>query len=136
MLSKATLTGTIVGFIFLFFSGWIFYESLATDFFSQHYVNMPSGISAEMNFIILGIMVESYLLSLLYGNWAKGNYNLQSGFKFGALLGLFVGLGINMVMLGTMELLDIQGTLVDAVWNLVYFGVAGCLNGWVFQKLG
>ena len=88
MLSKATLTGTIVGFIFLFFSGWIFYESLATDFFSQHYVNMPSGISGEMNFIILGIMVESSLLSLIYGNWAKGNYNLQSGFKFGALLGL------------------------------------------------
>jgi hypothetical protein len=40
-----------------------------------------------------------------------------------------------MVMLGTMELLDIQGTLVDAALNVVYFGIAGTLNGWVFEKL-
>ena len=53
-----------------------------------------------------------------------------------ALLGLFVGLGINIVTLGTLELMDIQGSLVDAVWNVIYFGVAGCLNGWVFEKLG
>lgn len=136
MLSKATLTGTVVGFIFLFFGGWIFYENLAIDFFSQHYVNMPSGLVTKMNYIAFGVLVESYLLSLIYRKWAQGNYNLRSGFKFGALLGLFIGLGINMVMLGTMELLDIQGSLVDAVWNVVYFGVAGCLNGWVFQKLG
>ncbi len=51
MLYKAILTGTLVGFIFLFFSGWIFYDSLATDFFSQHYVNMPAMMAAEMNYI-------------------------------------------------------------------------------------
>lgn len=135
MLSKSTLVATLVGFIFLFFSGWIFYDSLATDFFSQHYVNMPSMIVAEMNYIALGVLVEAYLLSVIYSKWARGEYNLQSGFKMGALLGLFVGLGINMVSLGTLELIDIQGTLVDAVWNVVYFGVAGCLNGWVFKGL-
>jgi hypothetical protein len=135
MLSRATLVGTLIGFIFLFFGGWIFYDSLATDFFSQHYVNMPAMMEADMNYITLGVLIEAYLLSLIYGKWAQGNYNLQSGFKFGALLGLFVGLGINMVMLGTMELLDIQGTLVDAAWNVVYFGIAGTLNGWVFEKL-
>lgn len=135
MFSKTTLTGTLVGFIFLFFGGWIFYDSLATDFFSQHYVNMPAMIEADMNYISLGVLIEAYLLSLIYGKWARGDYNLQSGFKFGALLGLFVGLGINMVTLGTMELIDIQGSLVDAVWNVVYFGVAGTLNGWIFEKL-
>lgn len=136
MLYKAILTGTLVGFIFLFFSGWIFYDSLATDFFSQHYVNMPAMMAAEMNYIALGVLVEAYLLSVIYSKWAKGEYNLRSGIKIWALLGLFAGLGINMVTLGTLELMDIQGSLVDAVWNVVYFGVAGCLNGWVFEKLG
>lgn len=135
MLSKSIFTGTLVGFIFLFFSGWIFYDSLATDFLSQHYVNMPAMMAAEMNYIALGILVEAYVLSVIYSKWAKGNYNLQSGFKFGALLGLFVGLGINMVTLGTLELIDLQGSLVDAVWNVVYFGIAGCLNGWIFKGL-
>jgi uncharacterized membrane protein (DUF485 family) len=136
MLSKAILTGTLVGFIFLFFSGRIFYDSLATDFFSQHYENMPAMMVAEMNYIALGVLVEAYLLSVIYSKWAKGEYNLRSGFKLGALLGLFVGLGINMVTVGTLELMDIQGSLADAVWNVVYFDVAGCLNGWVFEKLG
>lgn len=136
MLSKAILTVTLVGFIFLFFSGWIFYDSLARDFFSQHYVNMSAMMAAEMKYIALGVLVEAYLLSVIYSKWAKGEYNLQSAIKIGALLGLFVGLGINMVTLGALELMDIQGSLVDAVWNVVYFGVAGCLNGWVFEKLG
>mgnify|MGYP003688404157 FL=1 len=66
MLSKAILTGTLVGFIFLFFSGWIFYDSLATDFFSQYYVNMPAMMAAQMNYIALGVLVEAYLLSVIY----------------------------------------------------------------------
>ena len=66
MLSKAILTGTLVGLIFLFFSGWIFYDSLATDFFSQYYVNMPAMMAAQMNYIALGVLVEAYLLSVIY----------------------------------------------------------------------
>ena len=93
-------------------------------------------MAAEMNYIALGVLVEAYPLSVIYSKWAKGEYNLRSGIKMGALLGLFVGLGINMVTIGTLELMDIQGSLVDAVWNIIYFGVAGCLNGWVFEKLG
>ena len=53
-----------------------------------------------------------------------------------ALLGLFVGLGINVVRLGTLKLKDIQGYLVSAVWKVVFFSIAGCLNGWGFEKLG
>jgi hypothetical protein len=40
-----------------------------------------------------------------------------------------------MVSLGTIELMDAKGTLVEAVWNVVYFGTAGCLNGWIFKAL-
>ena len=135
MLTKATLTGTLVGFIFLFFSGWIFYDTLASDFFSQHYVNMPSKMASQMNYIAIGVLVEAYILSLIYSQWAKGNYNLRNGFKLGALFGLFMGLGINMITLGTIELINIQGSFVDALWNVICFGIAGSLNGWIFNAL-
>lgn len=72
MLSKSIFTGTLVGFIFLFFSGWIFYDNLTTDFFSQHYVNMPSMMATEMNYIALGVLVEAYVLSVIYANGLKG----------------------------------------------------------------
>ena len=92
-------------------------------------------MSNEINYIALGVMIEAYLLSVIYGKWAKGRFTLSSGFKLGALLGLFVGLGLNMVSLGTIELMDAKGTLVEAVWNVVYFGTAGCLNGWIYKAL-
>jgi hypothetical protein len=31
--------------------------------------------------------------------------------------------------------MDVQGTVVDAVWNAVFFGIAGSLNGSVHQSL-
>ena len=136
MISRATLTGTIAGFIFMFFSGWIFYDHLSTDFFSQHYVNMPSMMATKMNYIAFGVLVEAYILSVIYRKWARGDYTPQRGIKLGVFVGLFVGLGINMVTLGTIELMDIQGSLVDAGWNVIYSGVAGCLNGWIFKGLG
>ena len=39
MFSKSTLVGTLVGFVYLFFSGWFFYDYIAADFFSQHQLN-------------------------------------------------------------------------------------------------
>jgi hypothetical protein len=39
------------------------------------------------------------------------------------------------ITLGTVELMDIQGTVVDAVWNLTFIGIGGSLNGWVHQSL-
>ena len=135
MFAKTTLTGTLAGFVFLFFSGWIFYDSLAADYFSQHYVNMPSAMATDMNFIAFGVLVEAYLISLIYSKWANGHYSPKSGFKLGAIIGLFIGLGINMVTMGTVALIDFQASLVDAAWSVVSFGIAGSLNGWIFKTL-
>ena len=134
MLTKATLTGTLFGFIFLFFSGWIFYDTLTPSFFEQHYINMPSMMATEMNYIALGVLIQAYVLSLLYSQWANKVYNLRNGFKIGALLGLFIG-GLSLISLGTVQLIDFQGTLVDTLWQMVSLGIAGSLNGWIFKAL-
>tara|TARA_A200000113_G_scaffold117489_1_gene105357 strand:- start:496 stop:663 length:168 start_codon:yes stop_codon:yes gene_type:complete len=51
----------------------------------------------------------------------------------GALIGVFVGLGMNMISLGTSALIDFEATVVDGVWRMVNFGIAGTLNGWIFR---
>jgi uncharacterized membrane protein (DUF485 family) len=134
MLTKATLTKTLLGFIFLFFSGWIFYDTLTPSFFEQHYINMPSMMATEMNYIALGVLIQAYVLSLLYSQWAKNRYNLRNGFKIGALLGLFIG-GWSMISLGTVQLIDLEGTLVDTLWQMFSLGVAGNINGSIFRAL-
>lgn len=134
MLTRATLTGTLLGFIFLFFSGWIFYDTLTPGFFEQHYINMPSMMATEMNYIALSVLIQAYVLSLLYSQWAKNRYNLRNGFKIGALLGLFIG-GWSMISLGTVQLIDLEGTLVDTLWQMFSLGVAGSINGSIFRAL-
>jgi len=134
MLTRATLTGTLLGFIFLSFSGWIFYDTLTPSFFEQHYINMPSMMATEMNYIALGVLIQAYVLSLLYSQWANKVYNLRNGFKIGALLGLFIG-GWSMISLGTVQLIDLQGTLVDTLWQMFSLGVAGSINGSIFRAL-
>jgi uncharacterized membrane protein (DUF485 family) len=134
MLTRATLTGTLLGFIFLFFSGWICYDTLTPSFFEQHYINMPSMMATEMNYIALGVLIQAYVLSLLYSEWAKNRYNLRNGFKIGALLGLFIG-GWSMISLGTVQLIDLEGTMVDTLWQMFSLGVAGSINGSIFRPL-
>lgn len=50
---------------------------------------MPAMMEADMNYIALGVLIEAYLLSLIYGKWAQMNYNLQSRFKFGGFTRYF-----------------------------------------------
>lgn len=136
MLTKATLTATLLGFIFLFFGGWLFYEVIAYDYFVDHYVNMTTGIEVNMNHIALGILIQSYALSLLYKRYGKGEYSASNGFKMGAIAGIFVGFGSNLLLLGTTGLMDIEATIIDGFWSIAYFGIAGSLIGFSFKKLG
>tara|TARA_A200000113_G_scaffold117489_1_gene105358 strand:- start:733 stop:906 length:174 start_codon:yes stop_codon:yes gene_type:complete len=57
MFSKSTLVGALVGFVYLFFSGWFFYNFIAADFFSQHQLNLTVDISPDMNYITFGVLV-------------------------------------------------------------------------------
>ena len=133
MFSKSTLVGALVGFVYLFFSGWFFYNFIAADFFSQHQLNLTVDISPDMNYITFGVLVQAYVISLIYSRWGRGDYRAISGFRMGALIGVFVGLGMNMISLGTSALIDFEATVVDGVWRMVNFGIAGTLSGWIFR---
>jgi len=133
MFSKSTLVGTLVGFVYLFFSGWFFYDYIAADFFSQHQLNSTVNIAPDMNYITFGVLVQAYVISLIYSRWGRGDYRAISGFRMGALMGVFVGLGMNMISLGTLALIDFEAAVVDGVWSMVNFGIAGALNGWIFR---
>ena len=64
-----------------------------------------------------------------------GNYSLKSGFNFGTLISFFVGFGTGLVYYATANLMDLKAFLVDAVWSIFYYGIAGALIGWTHKKL-
>ena len=76
----------------------------------------------DFKYITLGTLIEAYVLSVLYGKWAAGNYEKNSGFRFGAWVGIFVGFGIGLLMYGTFQLLSLgfsSGQLLECpiLWD-------------------
>ena len=63
MFSKSTLLGTLVGFLFFYLIGWLFYDSLAADYFDTHRVNMMMG-ELNMFYLTLGSLIQAYVLSV------------------------------------------------------------------------
>ncbi|MGA0431421.1 MAG: hypothetical protein ACO3M9_05505 [Flavobacteriaceae bacterium] len=129
MFSKSTLFGTLIGFIVFNIIGWIFYDSLAADYFESHRINMIMG-DLDILYMTLGSLIQAYALSVLYGRWCSANPSLNSGFNFGTWVGVFAGFGMNLMMYGTMQLMDIEATLVDAVWSVFFYGILGASIGW------
>ena len=69
------------------------------------------------------------MLSIVYGKWAAGNYEKNSGFRFGVWVGIFVGFGIGLLMYGTFQLLSLEANLVDSFWNVLFYGITGLIIG-------
>ena len=104
MFSKTTLC-YLLGFLSLFFLGYLFYEVLAGSILSHHTMAMNEMMDFKY---IIGTLIEAYVLSVLYGKWAAGNYEKNSGFRFGAWVGIFVGFGIGLLMYGNFQLLSLE----------------------------
>jgi len=41
--------------------------------------------------------------------------------------------GMGLMMYGTMEFVDLEATLVDAVWSVFYYGITGASIGWAYN---
>lgn len=84
-------------------------------------------IMTEMNYPTL-LLIEAYLISMIYRDLVNGEYSLRSDFKIGAFPDFFVGLSISVVFLSNFQLIDFQESLVDTIWEMVYLSLANCSN--------
>lgn len=133
MFSKSTLLATLIGFFVHFMLGWLIYDYLAASFFEQH-ANIPMN-EEDMNlgFIALGSLLQIFVVANLFRKLNAGESRSPNGINLGIWIGVFVGLGINLMMYGTSAPIDLTGTLVDAVLNLILYGVTGAVIGWAFK---
>lgn len=134
MTNKANLLATLAGTIVMFFLGYVIWGMLTVDFFTQHSLADLSK-EPDLMFTFAGNLVMTFVISSIYGKWADGNYSAASGFQFGALVGLFVGLGMGLLWFGTANMMTLTGHLVEAGIDILFYGIIGSIIGMVYQKV-
>jgi hypothetical protein len=133
MFTKQNLLATLAGFLVMFLLGYAIWGYLTVDFFEGHTLNNVMKDPADMLFIAISNIVAVFAMSTIYGKWARGHHSAGEGFKFGAWVGVFVGLGLNLLWYGTTELMDLTGHLAEGVIDIIFYGIIGAVIAMVYK---
>jgi len=131
-LTLSTLAATVV----LFLLGFLWYGMLMADFYASN----GGGATdvgkdpLDMWALILGILIISCAMAYLFPKWSRGANNAKQGFIFGALIGLITGFGTAFITYGTSNFMNMTGTIVDGIFNIVQKGLAGIVIALVYGR--
>jgi hypothetical protein len=128
MTNRKILLGGIGGGVTFFLLGWLFYGFLLAGFMADN-AGSATGVSREMDqmqmwALMLGNLSYGFLLAIIFGKWA----NIQtagSGFKAGLLLGFLIAAGIDFIMYGVSNMMNLTATLVDIIAFSVMTAISG-----------
>jgi hypothetical protein len=133
MFTKQNLLATLAGFAVMFLLGYAIWGVATVDFYESHTLTNIMKDPPDMLFIALGNLIAAFALSSLYGKWARGVHSFSEGFQFGAWIGIFMGVGMGLLWYGIWELMDITAHLVEAVLDIVYYGIIGAVIAIVYK---
>jgi len=135
MNAKKRITATLAGFIVYFLLGWLVYGFLLRDFYAANSTASVMRPDAEMVWwaLIVGNILQSYLLVYIFGNWANVE-TFGDGFKNGFVLGLIMSFAMGLTMYGTMDFNSLTATLVDPFVFAAMMGITGGVIGIVLGK--
>ena len=133
MFNKSITLSTLATFVVLYFLPWIFY-TLSADFFQeQTIVDVSRG---QENMILwaltLGCLFMAYFFCLIYERWCQGDHRGSLGIRFGVILALFWNLGMMFIMYGTELRMEPLGYLVDGIFWVFNYGLAGLVAAKVY----
>ncbi|MDI5894599.1 hypothetical protein [Flavobacterium algoritolerans] len=124
---KNFLVSGIVGGIFQFLLGWLFYGILFKNSF-------PTNGKENMLFIFLGCMTFGFFVSYIFTKWA-GISNVATGLKAGAVIGLFMSLYSNFFMNSMTAEINYQTMGLDVVITVIMAALVGAVIALVNGKL-
>ncbi|SNT01056.1 Protein of unknown function [Ekhidna lutea] len=132
MTAKNRVLATLVGFVVFFLLGWLFYGFLLMDFYADNAGSATNVMRAEEDMVwwalIVGNLLQAYFLVYIFGKWANIT-TFSGGLKAGAILGLILGLGMNLTMFGTSNMMNLTGALVDPFVSMIMMGITGGVIG-------
>jgi hypothetical protein len=135
-MSKPKIIATLAVLVCVLILGWLYYGIIMPDFYEAHtgIAQNVSSMPPNMPLLILGMLVTAYMMVVLYEKWASGTHTALNGFVFGAYLGILLGIGLGLVWYATSNIWDSTAAIVEGIWTIIYFGIAGMLIGLVYKS--
>ena len=137
MNTQKFLVSGIVGGIVSFFAGYLIYGLVMMDFFAKN-AGTATGVmrgQTEMVWwaLIAGCIFMGLNFSYIFNRWANIN-TLAAGASAGAVIGLLMTAGFDLIMYANTNVSNLTGTVVDiltgAIMGAVTGGAVGMANGW------
>jgi hypothetical protein len=137
MFSKSNLISTVVTALWGFFGGWLIWGIIGDSILKEHIstANLMKEMP-DMPLLALGCLIVGFAFSTIYSKWANGTHSVTIGATFGIWLGILIGLGDGLIDNATANIIDLPGTLIDAVLHIIHFIILGILASLVYSKFG
>ena len=126
--AKKFVLASLAGGVTLFVTGFVFYGVLLRDFMEAN--SAPGVMKAQPDMVplIFGELVFGAFLTLVLSRWS-GIGNFAGGAKAGAMIGLLLGLGLNLVFYATANIMEAVAIPVDTLVAVVRLSLAGGVIG-------
>jgi hypothetical protein len=126
--AKRFLTGTIVGGIVLFATGYVIFTVTFAAFYAAN-AGTATGVDRGDQLvwaILLGSVAYGALITFAMGN-RPGTVSVAGGAKIGAVVGFLLWLTVDFVFYGTTNIANLTRTIVDPLLEFVHGGIGGAV---------
>ncbi|MDX1683960.1 MAG: hypothetical protein R3275_01925 [Saprospiraceae bacterium] len=137
-MKRSTLISGIIGGVALWIFGFIFYGiANATEPFQteEGMAVMKGEDEMSMLWLFIGHLIVGIFSALIYDRWAQGRHNFKNGLVFGTVLGLVIGVGLNVIWYSVNKSMLAGGYVADAVFNVVAYGLMGAVIAFIYSKM-
>lgn len=137
MFTKTNLVSTIAAAIWSMMGGFLLWGILAESFMKDHMGTATDVIRENPDFAVLavGCLIQAFAFSTIFRKWGPDHYTTLDGLKYGFLVGIFAGLGNNIIDFATSNMLDLTGALINGFIYIVFFCVMGFIVGLIYNKV-
>ncbi|WP_163710600.1 hypothetical protein [Mangrovibacterium lignilyticum] len=136
-MTKKILLSGIAGGVIFFLLGWLFYGMLFADFFEN---NAGTAIGVYKNdteisllLLFIGNLAWGFLLATIFGCWGTIK-SAMDGTSKGFILGILMGLGIDLSMYATSNLMNFTAVVVDICIFGIVTAIAGAVVGAILSS--
>ena len=123
---KRFIVGTATGGIVYFVLGVLLYAVLLGDFFESNMGSATGVQKEEIQYwpLLIGNLAFAALLTYAIQNWVQAS-TFREGARTGALIGLLVTIGYDMIQYDTTNIMNMTGTLADILVFTLMSSIAG-----------
>ncbi|MBK9629915.1 MAG: hypothetical protein IPO62_02405 [Saprospiraceae bacterium] len=131
-MSTKTMIAGLIGGVTSYLLGFLLYGILFRDM-TNELAGMPGIMRADADMIwwalILGNLSMGMFTAYIYATWTSIS-TFMTGLRAGAVIGLFMSVGWDMISYATTKIFTLNGAFLDIALVIVMGGVIGGVVGW------